>query len=192
MQTRKWQGRAFAWSVVLAWHALVAWWLWHGIRLPRGGDASGLEVVYLELPQAPPSPPPQAVATLPAALRVEKASTPPPATAPVESTQAVSAATVLRQARALAEARDPPAFAAPDPLADRGSRYAHAPPDRFRTRVRITPALVLSKIGKIVGGPGYDADPCPRNRRNIERLLAAGDSAELRMDLEYEREHCRP
>lgn len=59
-------------------------------------------------------------------------------------------------------------------------------------RSHITPASVLAKIGKVIGGPGYEADPCPRNRRNIDQLLAAGDSPALRRELEYEREYCRP
>src|SRR5690606_27579422 len=180
--------------VVLAWHALVAWCLLHGVRLPRGSDSPALEVLYLDLPDAPPpSPPPAAPITAPVALRVQPVPAPPqPAGDRAGATPAVPPAGVLELARALAAAGDPVAFAAADPLANRASRYTAPPAGRFRTRTRITPALVLAEIGKIIGGPGYEADPCPRNRRNIERLLAAGDSAELRMDLEYEREHCRP
>jgi hypothetical protein len=72
-------------------------------------------------------------------------------------------------------------------------RLPQADAGRFRMRDPVTPASALAWLGRHVIAPaGYEADPCPRNRRNIAGLLAAGDSPRLQLELEFERRHCRP
>jgi len=192
MQIRKWQGEALAWSVVLGWHLLVAWWLLHAVRLP-GDDSLALHVVYISLPPLPDVPPAQQPTAHPqqAAATATPRSPPPMKVVPIEARTPVSAS-VLQQARAYAAAAAPVVFAAPDPLGDRSPPLPPVGAERFRVRTQVTPALVLAEIGKLVGGPGYIADPCPRNRRNLDRLLAQGDSERLRIAIEYDRTYCRP
>lgn len=43
-------------------------------------------------------------------------------------------------------------------------------------RQALGPADIVAGIGQLFGGPGYEADPCPRIRRNITRLSIDGNS----------------
>ena len=80
-----------------------------------------------------------------------------------------------------------------DVFADRPARLPQADAGRFRMRDPLTPAKVVAWLGSHTLAPsGYERDPCPRNRRNIAGLLAAGDSPRLQLELAFEREHCRP
>ncbi|MBF6025191.1 hypothetical protein [Lysobacter niastensis] len=92
-----------------------------------------------------------------------------------------------QQARAEAEPVD--AFARTHPLANDGLRPTRT---RFRFREPLSAAAIVNSVGKAFSPPGYEADPCLQNRRNISELAPLGDSAALRHDVEFERRHCRP
>jgi len=206
MRTATRGGRGIAWAVVLAWHALVGWWLLHAVRLPRTPDDDlALQVVYVTLPPAAASSPEPSAMARPhdsrrklrladpaptaAMLQVQPALPDPPAnSAPADTTPSMR---LLEQA--LAGVRQPAAMAPRDPLADRHARLPAADRGRFRMREPVTPASALAWLGRHVLAPaGYEADPCPRNRRNIAALLAGGDTPRLQLELAFEREHCRP
>jgi hypothetical protein len=57
-------------------------------------------------------------------------------------------------------------------------------------RTPLTVARVVDNIGKVLGGPGYSADPCKDLAKQIQMLALQGDSAELRHDLEFEKNAC--
>lgn len=63
----------------------------------------------------------------------------------------------------------------PDPLRPLPARPP-PPPERIRMQASMTPARVLAAVGQLLGGPGYEADPCPRVRRNLGSLVTAGAS----------------
>jgi hypothetical protein len=52
-------------------------------------------------------------------------------------------------------------------------------------------AGVVATVGKLFGAEDAGA-PCRENRRNIGELAAAGDSAALQQQLEFEKRLCRP
>jgi hypothetical protein len=194
MRTRKWRDRAIAGGVVLGWHALAGWWLLHGMRLPVDtGNAGDLEVVYVSLPprsshQATPSPV-RRPSRAPRPMQRRQVRAPVAASAPASAPLSV---VVLGQAHDYAVAAPPLPVAPRDPFADRPSPLHPQARNRIRMAAPVTVATVLVDIGKVIGGPGYEADPCPRNSRNLNDLLAAGDSKRLRMAIEYDRDHCRP
>jgi hypothetical protein len=80
------------------------------------------------------------------------------------------------------------AFERVNPLSDelRPSR------GHFRFREPTSVASVVVVIGKVFSPPGYEADPCLQNRRNIAELATAGDSPALQQDVDFERRYCRP
>jgi hypothetical protein len=188
---------------VLAWHALVGWWLLHALpRISmRNGDADALQVVYVTLPPWS-TPSPRTRAGMPSrrdqhAKRTRKSrqQAPATATATTGTLQVVTETPPDLFAQARTQARERAAATAPatDAFADRPARLPQADAGRFRMRDPLTPARVVAWLGSHTLAPrGYERDPCPRNRRNIDGLLAAGDSPRLQLELEFEREHCRP
>lgn len=79
-----------------------------------------------------------------------------------------------------------------DPLADRVAALPGAGAGRFRMKPPPTGvAGVLASVGKLFGAEDAGA-PCRENRRNIGELAAAGDSAALQQQLEFEKRLCRP
>lgn len=58
-------------------------------------------------------------------------------------------------------------------------------------REPISPASVVAGIGKLLGGPGYTTDPCPRIRDNIANLATGGPSELLDEELRRDRQLCR-
>jgi hypothetical protein len=187
----------------LAWHALVGWWLLHALPRvsTRDGDADALQVVYVTLP-ALSTPSPRTRASTPSrrsrrADRTRKsrqqATAVVPAAAATLQVVAETPPDLFAPARALAREQAAATAPAADAFADRPARLPQADAGRFRMRDPVTPASALAWLGRHVIAPaGYEADPCPRNRRNIDGLLAAGDSPRLQLELEFERRHCRP
>ena len=81
---------------------------------------------------------------------------------------------------------------AADPLADRATALPGAGAGRFRMKPPPTGvAGVVASVGKLFGAEDAGA-PCRENRRNIGELAAAGDSAALQQQLEFEKRLCRP
>lgn len=202
MQSGTWRTRGIAWSAVLLWHLLAGWWLLHAVPSARRAARDDvLRIVYvpLSLPSPPPPPSPP--------IRVVQSSQPVREAAArprqVRGTSLVAvdplialppSRSLLEQARDMGQQRDEAASNfRNDPFADRPARLPTADANRFRMRDPITPARVLAWVGQHVTSPaGYEKDPCPRNKRNIEGMLAQGDSSRLQMELEFERRHCRP
>jgi hypothetical protein len=171
---------------------LVGWWLLHAFRIPVDDTAGrDLLAVYVALPPRIAAPAPSA--TRRAGRVHRRGPRPPPVARAGAHTDArtVSASAVLAQALDIARRQAMPTFQA-DPFADRPSRLPGERKERFRM-VQVSPADVVVGIGAFLFyPPGYEADQCPRNRRNLHKLLAGGDSPRLRLALEYEREYCRP
>jgi hypothetical protein len=188
--------------MVVAWHALVGWWLLHALPRvsARGEGDDALQVVYVTLPP-PPAPPPRANADT-SSRRGRHADRPraqrrqPSATLAVVAVAAPAATErpgLLEQARALARQQAAATAPAADIFADRPARLPRADAGRFRMRKPLSVARVVEAVSaELFYPPGYEADPCPRNRRNIAGLLAARDSPRLQLELAFEREHCRP
>jgi hypothetical protein len=202
LRTGTWRARGIAWGIVLAWHALVGWWLLHALprMSTRGDGADALQVVYVALP--PPAPPAR-TRTSASSRHSRHADRPRTSRRPATATASIVAVVaepdtadrpgLLEQARALVRqqgALGAPAIAA---FADRPARLPQADAGRFSMRDPMSPARVVAWLGSHTLAPrGYERDPCPRNRRNIGGLLAAGDSSRLQLELEFERRHCRP
>jgi hypothetical protein len=202
MRTRKWRERAAACGVVVAWH-VAGWWLLHATRMATGSGAdAALQVVYVDLPPPRGEAPHARTAGsarrrrphaghAAAARKTTAALQAPPAT-PSAAPSLPPQDALVREAARRALAGDPPPPR--DPFADRPSRLpGHDVSGRFRMAEPVTPARVVAAIGALLFyPPGYDPDPCPRNAANIGNLLAAGDSPELQLELDFERRHCRP
>jgi hypothetical protein len=198
-----WRRQGLAWAAVVAWHALIGWWLLRVGAQATGGQAGdALQVVYVTLPPAVPRAPAtprhatrRAASTGgPPASRHRQTSPSQPVAYQVEPERA-RARSLLDQAADYARASQ----SAPlriDPLADRPQKLPQADAGRFRMRTAITPAGAVAWTARHLFAPmiprGYDPDPCPRNRDNIAELATAGDSAALAGELEFERRHCRP
>jgi hypothetical protein len=202
LRTGTWRARGIAWGIVLAWHALVGWWLLHALprMSARSDGADALQVVYVTLP---PSAPPLRARTSASSRRRRHADRPQTSRRPATATTTVAAAVaepdtedrpgLLEQARALVRQQGAPGAPAMAAFADRPTRLPQADAGRFRMRDPMSPARVVAWLGSHALAPrGYERDPCPRNRRNIDGLLAAGDSPRLQLELEFERRHCRP
>jgi hypothetical protein len=203
LRTGTWRARGIAWGIVLAWHALLGWWLLHALppMSARGDGADALQVVYVTLPSPARAPP--RTRTSASSRRSRHAGRPRTSRQPSTATTSVVAVVaepgigdrpdLFEQGRALVRqqgARGAPAMAA---FADRPARLPQADAGRFRMRDPMSPARVVAWLGSHTLAPrGYERDPCPRNRRNIGGLLAAGDSSRLQLELEFERRHCRP
>jgi hypothetical protein len=202
LRTGTWRARGIAWGIVLAWHALVGWWLLHALprMSARGDGADALQVVYVALP--PPAPPAR-TRTSASSRHSRHADRPRTSRRPATATASIVAVVaepdtadrpgLLEQARALVRQQGAPGAPAMAAFADRPARLPQADAGRFRMRDPMSPARVVAWLGSHTLAPrGYERDPCPRNRRNIGGLLAAGDSSRLQLELEFERRHCRP
>ena len=200
MRTGKWRDAGLACAVVLAWHQVLGGVLLRQLRIePSHAKDDAIQVVFIEphveLPMhgvsipAPRAPralrrtPQVATTHLPAAKAL------PDVSSPRQSLSAV----FLDQARAEARLQAPIDFGTRDPFAARPKQLPAAGVGRFRMRPTRSPKDLVAAVGGYLLAPrGYDADPCPRNRENIGNLMAAGDSAALRQEVEFERRHCRP
>jgi hypothetical protein len=202
LRTGTWRARGIAWGIVLAWHALVGWWLLHALprMSTRGDGADALQVVYVALP--PPAPPAR-TRTSASSRHSRHADRPRTSRRPATATASIVAVVaepdtadrpgLLEQARALVRQQGAPGAPAMAAFADRPARLPQADAGRFSMRDPMSPARVVAWLGSHTLAPrGYERDPCPRNRRNIGGLLAAGDSSRLQLELEFERRHCRP
>src|SRR5688572_14067871 len=188
-------------------HVLLAWGL---TRLLRGeivsdarevGRSHAIRIEFIHRPSRGglpgPSAAPAAVAPV-GPVRERSTSRPPPSPAADASAAMAEAAplsaVLLGQAQRWAEQKvtsetgPGDAFERVNPLADE-LRPRHG---RFRFREPISVASVVGKVGKAFSPPGYEADPCLQNRRNIAELATQGDSSALQQDVDFERRHCRP
>jgi hypothetical protein len=200
MRTGTWRDRGIACGIVLAWHLLLGWVLVRAWRIePSGNDGDALQVVYVAVPIAAPT----AAVSKPRTRSSRQPARHPPrppdtadrparTPAPVNAPRALSAV-LLDQAGIEARRQAPIDFGARDPFAQRPTPLADVAAGRFRMQPARSPSDRVAAVGGFLLAPrGYDADPCPRNRENIGGLMAAGDSAALRQELEFERRHCRP
>ena len=200
MRTGMWRDRGIACGIVLAWHLLLGWVLVRALRIePSRNDGDALQVVYVAVPVAAPaarvSGPRTRTSRHPARrspLLRETANRSARTPAPVVDPRALSAV-ILDQVSTEARRQAPIDFSARDPFAHRPKPLADVAAGRFRMRPARSPKDLVAAVGGYLLAPrGYDADPCPRNHENIGNLMAAGDSAALRQEMEFERRHCRP
>lgn len=199
--------RVLAWCCVLVAHLLAWWWLTRPqVVPPPGVEADGLDVVWIE-PARPvaPMPPAADVPSQPAASamagvhddtvdrRTEASSASTPiAEAAVDPDSAPSLSAVfIDQGREWAQRQHPPDEFARNPLTHRTVPRAEPRRDRFAMREPVTPASVVASIGKLLGGPDYTTDPCPRIRDNIANLATGGPSELLDEELRRDRQLCR-
>lgn len=202
MRTGKWRDAGSACAMVLAWHLLLGWVLLRESRVDpsRAGD-DAIRVVFIQDRVQPPTPESNPAAAAPRDVR--RATRPtsrdpstrplPAATLPDAPPSQSMSATLLDQAEAEAKRQMPIGFGARDPFATRPQQVPLAGAGRFRMRPTRSPRDLVAAVGGYLFAPrGYDADPCPRNRENIGNLMAAGESAALREEVEFERRHCRP
>ncbi|HEY5782022.1 MAG TPA: hypothetical protein VIT66_09190 [Lysobacter sp.] len=202
--TRTFQGdHVIAAIIVVIIHLVTAWGL---ARLLRGEASTAVtsathvtRIHFIHRPRQAPDtamPPPTGV-EIPRRRRSSTSISSPPPRQHVEPAPARSgalSAVLIGQARqwaqqqARSEAGHGDAFERANPLSDefRPTR------GHFRFREPLSVAVVVDKIGKVFGGAGYEADPCPQNRRNIAELAPQGDSAALQQEVEFERRYCRP
>lgn len=201
---------AVAWMLLLVLHALFGWMLTRIARIkPIPHADSALQVVYLQ-PSARDVrrehdelaiPPPASLSDATRSGRPPRVESAKPLAPVVARTGAVTAtprpgslsAVFIEQARqsAASQARDasPPV----DPFASRRTQLPGAGGGRFRMRRQRTPEDVVNAVASYLFAPkGYEQDPCPRNRANIDALITGGDSAALQDELAFERSHCRP
>jgi len=203
MRTGTWRDRMVAWGLVLGWHALLGWVLVRAVQgMPDtdAGDAPAMlaQFIVLSPSRATPAAPPSQ--RIDPARHARAARPAPHAPAPASALSVVEldpgpqpppdlAAQVQAQARQAA----PIAFGPRDPLADRTARLPSASDDTFRMRrTQHLGHTAVAVMAYLFAPKGYDADPCPRTRDNIGNLMASGDSAALRQELDTERRKCRP
>ena len=202
--TRTFQGdHVIAAIIVVIIHLVTAWGL---ARLLRGEASTEVtsathvtRIHFIHRPRQPPAtamPPPTGMESPRRRRSTASVSNPPP-DEHVEAAPARSgalSAVLIGQARqwarqqARSEAGHGDAFGRANPLSDE-FRPTHG---RFRFREPLSVATVVDKIGMVFGGAGYEADPCPQNRRNIAELAPQGESAALQQEVEFERRYCRP
>jgi hypothetical protein len=200
MRTGTWRDAGIACAVVVAWHLILGWVLVRQSRIePSSADDDAIRVVFIEPSVEPPmirastavprnhrraaGRAPQVATTSPPAVKAVPEGLPP---------QSMSAM-FLDQARAEARRRAPIDFGARDPFATRPKQLPTPGAGRFQMRPMRSPKDLVAAVGGYLLAPrGYDADPCPRNRENIGNLMAAGDSAALWQEMEFDRRHCRP
>lgn len=191
MRTGTWRERGIALGIVLGWHALVGWWLLQRLPLDQSGANAALEVVYVTL--SPPAvPKTKASSPRNGGISRRHGDTPPARAALhlIAAPNPPDASAILAQALETVHREAEPEFRS-DPFANRPVRLPGKGGGRFRMR-QTAPADVVARIAALFSPPGYEKDPCPRNQRNIADLLAGGDSPRLQLELEYERQHCRP
>ncbi|PIQ37062.1 MAG: hypothetical protein COW59_09150 [Lysobacterales bacterium CG17_big_fil_post_rev_8_21_14_2_50_64_11] len=210
MQTREMRQtsgeRALAWLIVVLLHGGLVWLAKGTMRVVLPASQQAIQVFFIESATA--------LAPTSATPAQNKAPTPPsngsPQRDPIIAAQSPVAghaapATItpagrplsmvyIAQARlqAEAEARSPRNAAPADPFAHRAPALPGKPGERFRMQTPLSAADVVAGIGKLFGGPGYSADPCDDLARNIATLAIQGDSWQLRHDMEFEKNACRP
>lgn len=200
------RNRAVAMIFVLAIHGMAAWVLRGSVPRPQAHDPQPLRVRWIERPRLPaPSPPPADVAirNLPppaeAAGQARRADAPATTPSPAPDVTAAPAMTphdYLSQGTAWATQAAGPVDFRPG-LAD--SRTPGLPGGarggRFRMREPASPQRVLQAIGRMLAGPDYTPDPCPRLHDNVHGLLPdTRDTGRRRLQWELReyRERCRP
>lgn len=197
MRTRTGRAHAVAAVVACGWLGLVGRWLLHAPAMPRQTTVAPMELVWLApapaVAVAPPAQRRHAIAHRTRAAAARRPAPPPTAlqavALPIPPAAPPSVDVLRAQARAWAESQAQPDVA---PWADRPARLPGRAGERFAMREPPSVARALGKIGKVLGGPGYDPDPCPRRRENVAALMAAGDSAALRHEVDFARRNCRP
>ncbi|NZA27824.1 hypothetical protein H0E84_15710 [Luteimonas sp. SJ-92] len=188
--------RSLSAILVVGVHLALGWWLLtQAPPEPRRAAETALRIHWIVPPPAPapePEPPPTPADTARIAppSRTMTVVEPPPAQRPDADDAAMpSAHALLEQGRRWAGSqagdhdfrRDPLRPAAPQARA----------PERFRMTPPPSPAQVLESIGQMVNGPGYEADPCPRVRRNLAGLAPGGDSELLQEEIRRLRRLCQ-
>lgn len=192
--------------IVVLVHLLLAWALirlLEGAVVPNarndGDDSLATRIEFIDRPIRAGRPVPLAAGAPVKSSRERLTTAPaqpaPPAIASDAMTEAAPmSAVLLGQARrwaeqkANSETKPGNTFERVNPLSDElRPRRGH-----FRFREPTSVASVVGGIGKAFAPPGYEADPCLQNRRNIAELAPQGDSAALQHDVEFERRHCRP
>jgi len=186
------EARLLSAGVAVACHVGLGWWLLNPApqRIAPPPEPA-LQVIWLEpaTPAAPLSVPPPARAPGVSAVRAEVRVPSPAPQVPERGEEAAipqeahlpAAAALLEQGLQWARAQQAAPDFVPDPL--RSARTGASDPGRFAMRDPLTPAAVLRAIGTLVGGPDYEADPCPRIRRNLAALGPAGDSELMREEI---------
>lgn len=198
--------RVLAWCCVLTAHLLAWWWLTRPqIAQPPGVEADGLDVVWIE-PARPAAPmplptdvPPRPGSSATVGVHDEigrragasSASTPIAEAVVGPDSAPPLSAVFIEQGRGWAQQEHRPHDFARNPLTHRTVPRAEPRRDRFVMRETITPASVVAGIGKLLGGPGYMTDPCPRIRDNINNLATGGPSELLDEELRRDRQLCR-
>lgn len=214
MQTRemRWtpSERALAWLIVVLLHGCLVWLARGTARVPSPTSQQAIQVIFIEsAPSLAPTsaPPPQNIApALPTRASQHTSTQRDPmiaaqrrAAEPTSPTTATPAGRPLSmvyiaQARlhAQTDARSHESAAPANPFAHRAPTLPGKPGERFRMQNPLSAADVVAGIGKLFGGPGYSADPCEDLARNIAALAIQGDSWELRHDMAFEKNACRP
>lgn len=186
------EARLLSAGVAIACHVGLGWWLLSPAsqRVVQPTETA-LQVIWIEPAAAAASlsvpPPSQAAGVSAVRPRTRSMAPVPPASDPdaeaalPQEADLPTAAALLEQGLQWArEQQQAPDFI-PDPL--RSARAGASDPGRFAMRDPLTPAAVLRAIGTLVGGADYEADPCPRIRRNLAALGPAGDSELMREEI---------
>ncbi|QSX73927.1 hypothetical protein HIV01_011910 [Lysobacter arenosi] len=192
---------ALALIITVVVHAALVWGLSRAMRpvLPPPVDKP-LQIVWVPRHKAPakavePIVRPERVNNPARTRRTPAVSAKAPAIVTTETPQATPESARPMSAVYLMQARDQLGAAsvqAADPLADRVAALPGAGAGRFRMKPPPTGvAGVVASVGKLFGAEDAGA-PCRENRRNIGELAAAGDSAALQQQLEFEKRLCRP
>ncbi len=202
--------RTLAWLIVVLLHGCLAWLASGAMRVASPVSQQAIQVFFIEsAPTRAPTPSSPAQNTTPppptrSSQRTTHPRNPMIATERLDAVQPAPATIApagrplsmvyIAQARlqAEAEARLPRNAAPVDLLARHTPTLPGKPGERFRMRNPLSAADVVAGIGKLFGGPDYSADPCEDLARNIATLATQGDSWELRHDMEFEKNACRP
>ena len=193
--------RLVAGAVAVAIHLLLACGVARllQVTIPRHASPQVTQLFWV------PVPPDPAAMAVEEPRRSKPADVGSPATRPpVEPTSLVVASDPTRvaiapprpatayvdQARRWAERQAPIGFKPPDPLA-RPSTDLPGRAGRLHVRERLGAADVVARIATVLGGPGYNPDPCPELRKDVNDLALAGDSQALQDALYYEKRGCR-
>lgn len=192
---------ALAIVITAAVHAALVWGLSRAMRPVLGPPVDKpLQIVWVPRHKAPATAVEQAARPEQADSPAKTRRTPAPsaqasAIVTTETPQATPESTRPMSAVYLMQARDQFGAApvqAADPLADRVAALPGAGAGRFRMKPPPTGvAGVVASVGKLFGAEDAGA-PCRENRRNIGELAAAGDSAALQQQLDFEKRLCRP
>ena len=186
------EARVLSAGLAIACHVGLGWWLLRPLPpAPDAGPEPGLQVTWIE-PVASSSalsvPPPRPLdEALPTRSEVKPRASAEPAMPSTRNPEpggreatGPATATLMEQGLQWAqEQSDAPDFIL-DPLRDPPRPQAR---ERFAMRDPVTPEAVVRAIGRLIGGPDYETDPCPRIRRNLAALGPAGDSELMREEV---------